>query len=904
MLYENEYQFTFSIIIAIYNTEEYLREAIDSVLNQTLDFERDVQLILVDDGSEDNSLDICLEYQERFPNNIVVLSQENQGQASARNNGLNYAKGKYVNFLDSDDYLSPDALERVKSFFNLNFELIDVIALKIMEFGRKNKGHFLNFKFKEDRVIDLEKDPKNPQLHISSTFIKFSALGDERFKTNLVSSEDTNLINRILIHKQAYGVLKDPSYFYRKRWDESSTTDTHLIKKEYFTDRLKFHFMDLIDYYLERENKVPLFLQYTLAYNLQWMVTPEIPQFDSTEEYEEFNFYFDKVLSYLSVESLSSHRLSKSVSSMNYLISRYNHDMHVKFDVDNNEVYMKTKNRVLDRLGNHKLWIDVLEFKGNRLNISGSLNSMFDVDNVAIKAVKKDKNGNINIFTAKRVEYFDRADIRFFSETIQYKHNFDISVPIGKNGPHEIKLKVMYYKKGKNKKYDEKNVISIFLPIDFRKHAPISDYCNYFIKDSKIIIFNDNAFEIFDYSYSKMLKVERSIFKKMWNDKPKDYIHSSLFKLLFLASYPIVKSANHKEIYLFIDRIDKADDNAEHLFRYASKQDDNVKKYYTISDECEDYPRMNDEFKNVVKFGSFKHKMLFLFSDKILCSSPENHNVNPFFTDRGFKFFKNSVSIPKYYIRHGVAHGHMSSWLRKFDKNVDLLLTSSVYERKSFLEPGYNYDKKRVKALGLPRFDNLKSNRVKKVILIAPTWRNYLKSNKQLFMNSDYFRCLNALLSDPELPAMAEMYGYRIIFKGHPNLEKPVGDSGERFIDLFDINENIEILVNEPYQELFNLSAMMITDFSSVFFDFAYLKKPVIYYQPNNDHAFNGGYYDYDTMGFGPVTKNVEDLKAMVDFYLDRDCVMEETYKKRVDKFFKYSDKKNCKRVYNWIKKH
>ena len=97
---------------------------------------------------------------------------------------------------------------------------------------------------------------------------------------------------------------------------------------------------------------------------------------------------------------------------------------------------------------------------------------------------------------------------------------------------------------------------------------------------------------------------------------------------------------------------------------------------------------------------------------------------------------------------------------------------------------------------------------------------------------------------------------------------------------------------------------MMITDFSSVFFDFAYLKKPVIYYQPNDDYHYGDGYFDYETMGFGPVINEEEDLFNEINSYISKDCSMEEKYKNRVKNFFKYTDKNNCKRTYEWILKH
>ena len=102
--------FKFSIITVFYNTEIYIKECIESVINQTLDFRDNVQFILVDDGSTDDSKDIALSYQELYPENILVLSKENGGPSNARNYGLEYAAGEYIGFLDSDDKLSENTI--------------------------------------------------------------------------------------------------------------------------------------------------------------------------------------------------------------------------------------------------------------------------------------------------------------------------------------------------------------------------------------------------------------------------------------------------------------------------------------------------------------------------------------------------------------------------------------------------------------------------------------------------------------------------------------------------------------------------------------------------------------------------------------------------------------------------
>lgn len=96
-----------SVIIPIYNSEKYLKQCLDSVLNQSLHF---FELILVDDGSSDKSVKICVEYAQR-DSRVQIYQQKHQGPGHARNLGLKLAKGKYLSFLDSDDFFEPDMLK-------------------------------------------------------------------------------------------------------------------------------------------------------------------------------------------------------------------------------------------------------------------------------------------------------------------------------------------------------------------------------------------------------------------------------------------------------------------------------------------------------------------------------------------------------------------------------------------------------------------------------------------------------------------------------------------------------------------------------------------------------------------------------------------------------------------------
>lgn len=98
-----------SVIIPVYNAEKYLRQCLDSVVNQTL---RDIEIICVDDGSPDSSLSLLQKYASG-DNRIKILQQENSGAGIARNKGLAMASGKYILFLDSDDFFELDLCENL-----------------------------------------------------------------------------------------------------------------------------------------------------------------------------------------------------------------------------------------------------------------------------------------------------------------------------------------------------------------------------------------------------------------------------------------------------------------------------------------------------------------------------------------------------------------------------------------------------------------------------------------------------------------------------------------------------------------------------------------------------------------------------------------------------------------------
>ena len=197
-------EFLFSVIIPIYNCGRYLDESIGSIINQTIGLEN-IQIILVNDGSLDNTEEICLRYKKKYFKNIIYIKIKHSGVSKARNIGLNYANGTYINFLDSDDKWDSNAFKYILSFFE-SYKHINYVAGRIKLFEALNIYHPLDYKFYKTRIVNLSQEYNCIQLQASSSVFKRSILKGKYYKEEISFSEDTRLINTIeeemIFHQQ------------------------------------------------------------------------------------------------------------------------------------------------------------------------------------------------------------------------------------------------------------------------------------------------------------------------------------------------------------------------------------------------------------------------------------------------------------------------------------------------------------------------------------------------------------------------------------------------------------------------------------------------------------------------------------------------------------------------------
>ena len=219
-----------SVIVPVYNTQNYLKECIDSVLNQSF---KDFELICINDGSTDNSLNILKDYEIKDAR-VKVISQENRGLGASRNLGLKLAQGEYVLFLDSDDYLSLDALEKLHHHAYVND--LDLVLFKIMNFNYKTRKEshteYFDMKFLKEIVGDEIFNwtrVKNRIFDISVTatskLFKRDLISDVEFPEGLLFEDNLFFTKVIFNAKSIY--FYDEYFYYRRIRPDSITNSYH-----------------------------------------------------------------------------------------------------------------------------------------------------------------------------------------------------------------------------------------------------------------------------------------------------------------------------------------------------------------------------------------------------------------------------------------------------------------------------------------------------------------------------------------------------------------------------------------------------------------------------------------------------------------------------------------------------
>lgn len=383
-----------------------------------------------------------------------------------------------------------------------------------------------------------------------------------------------------------------------------------------------------------------------------------------------------------------------------------------------------------------------------------------------------------------------------------------------------------------------------------------------------------------------------------------------MVKLFF--AYILVLSLYRKKVndshWLICEKIDEARDNGYHFFMYVRKNHPEINIFYIMKKSSVDYQKIR-KIGRIVEYGSLEHYVLYLTSSVLISSQTMPYPCSRRVCEL-FSFF-NVVKPKKVWLQHGITKDILPN--KGMDYRIfkyDILSCSSKYE-KEFLQQEYGYPSNVTCLTGLCRYDNLYCDKLENQILIMPTFRSWLSpknksisnEEKKKFLKSEFYEQYKGLLKSDEFNNLLIKNHYKAVFYLHYALQ-PYTELFKKFE-----SKNVVIATSKDFdvQNLLKESKLLITDYSSVFFDFAYMKKPEVFFQFDLSkyrlNHYKEGYFNYERNAFGDVCYSYDELMNSIRRRFATNMNISDDDSLKVDNFFEYNDCNNCKRTYDAIDK-
>ena len=379
------------------------------------------------------------------------------------------------------------------------------------------------------------------------------------------------------------------------------------------------------------------------------------------------------------------------------------------------------------------------------------------------------------------------------------------------------------------------------------------------------------------------------------------------YLFIWLYLHLVKRSILREDIILVSEKRREARDNGYYMFKYLRNKKPNLKAYYMLTEGSADFEKVAC-LGNVVLYNSFQHCLLFLGAKCLMFCQTDS---TPFEEIRGhlrLNFFRRRDQI-RIYLTHGICKDNVPTSYDYKLAGYDIFICGAKPEYDYYKEL-FNYPDQNIALTGLCRFDGLADFKVcPNQILIMPTYRDWLRTSdsakicasdeeETMMKESQFFKQYVSLLNNKELADFLKEKDYRVLFYLHYTIQPYT-----RLFAEYVKNDKITICERNNYdvQELLKQSCLLITDYSSVAFDFAYMGKPLSYYhfdyERYRDLHYKEGWFNYDRDGLGPVIK---EEKKLVNWLVSSLQSPNEgnDYLNRIKGFFPYSDDKNCERVY------
>ncbi|MDB1941352.1 CDP-glycerol glycerophosphotransferase family protein, partial [Clostridium tertium] len=436
----------------------------------------------------------------------------------------------------------------------------------------------------------------------------------------------------------------------------------------------------------------------------------------------------------------------------------------------------------------------------------------------------------------------------------------DIRINLEEFGNGKWELFIKLKKSNKNIYYERVEVKLAQFKSKIRKNIVLDS------KIKKIVRLNFDEstklyFQIYDYDKIKYLKLRirekeknLKIIKRLLKEK-KYSVAICIFLNKFFKNILL-----KKDVWLMGERPDTAQDNTYHLYKYIINNKKDINAVYVIDKKSKDYNAIKG-LGTVIQFNSVLHTLYLLNCKYTINSYLEKANMYSDDYKVIIKYFDISKN-KKIFLQHGVIGvSRVNHVLHKNRMNYDMFVVSSEFEKNHIIKE-FGYSEKEVKVTGLARWDNLRETKEKKILLM-PTWRSWIKSEEEL-LKSNYFKTYIDFVNDESLVKMLQKHNIRMTFYPHYQVQKVLSD-----VKIANPYVTIVKQGEQTVQELINSHSLLITDYSTVSFDFAYMYKPVIFYQFDYDEFYskhyNEGPIDHKKDLFGLRVTNKEELLNILE---------------------------------------
>lgn len=373
---------------------------------------------------------------------------------------------------------------------------------------------------------------------------------------------------------------------------------------------------------------------------------------------------------------------------------------------------------------------------------------------------------------------------------------------------------------------------------------------------------------------------------------------------LFIAIIPsIIIRKKHPDLWLISERKDEARDNGFWLYKYIREKYPNIDIVFAINKSSPDYNKVS-KLGIVIKHGSVKHWIYYFVASKFITTQKITGAPNAALCY--FLIMSGIIKKTSVFLQHGITKDQ--TYFLDYNETKFSLFVCAAKPEYEYISKHLHYPTGSVKLVGFCRYDNLykPDNIQKKQIIIMPTWRKWIagefgQSLTANFKETEYFIKWNDLLNNSDFINLLEKFDLNIIFYQHSNMQK--------YTNYF-ISNNKRVIIADwqhyDVQDLLKESCLLITDYSSIAMDFAYMRKPLMYYQFDQQEfrtkQYQEGYFSYENNGFGEVVLSVSDLLNKFEEYAKSNFLPIDIYLKRIEQFYAFFDNNNCERTFRAIK--